>query len=179
MFYDDICFEVNENKAKKTYSDVYTIHKNYVPAHDYFLVKIKNNLPVPFEDKEKMVIKYRDGKKTSGIAAENKDGWYEAKLRNFGDYYLDIDTTAPTISSLQKTNDLSNAKTIRFSVKEETTSVKEFRATLDGQWILFEPFGNVYTYKFDKYCGKGKHQLIIKAKDENDNEAVLKYEFVR
>lgn len=179
VLYDNVCMTINRIEDKEDYSARYEILNNYIPAHDYFTIKIKADKPVPFEQRDKMAMIYTDGKKESGKAAKREDNWYGAKVRDFGTYYLKTDLTAPVVQSLQKGNDLSKAKDIRFKVKEETTSIKDFRAELDGKWILFEPFGGVYVYKFDEHCGKGKHELVIRVNDENGNERVVKYGFVR
>ena len=179
IFYDDVCFKTNRINDDKNFSDRYKVLETFIPAHQYFIIKIKPDKPISFTTRNKIVLMYDDGKKETGKAASFEDGWYKSSVRNFGTYYLKEDIIAPTIQSLQKESDLSKAKTIRFNVKEETTSVKEFRAELDGEWILFEPFGTTYVYKFDEYCSKGKHELVIKVKDENDNERVMKYSFVR
>lgn len=179
VFYDDVCFDVQKTTDAQAFSDKYEIAKSYVPAHEYFTIKIKPNKPIPFAQRNKIALMYNDGKTESGKAAIQENGWYTTKVRSFGTYYLKADVTAPAIQNLQKTNDLSKASTIRFAVKEESTSVKEFRAELDGKWMLFEPYGGVYVYKFDERCGKGKHELVVKTKDENENERVVKYEFVR
>jgi len=179
VLYDNVCAVTAKKDDMKEYSARYKILESYIPAHEYFTVKIKPNKPVPFAQRNKIALIYNDGKTESGKVATQENGWYAAKVRDFGTYYLTTDMTAPTIQNLQKTNDLTKAANIRFAVKEETTSIKEFRAELDGKWILFEPFGGVYVYKFDEYCAKGKHELVVKVKDENDNERIMNWEFVR
>lgn len=179
VFYDDVCLGVSKTADANAFSERYKMGEKYIPAHEYFTIKIKPNQPVPFAQRNKMALIYNDGKSESGKATTSENGWYIARVRNFGTYYLKADMTAPVIQNLQKTNDLSKASNIRFAVKEETTSVKDFRAELDGKWILFEPFGGVYVYKFDEYCGKGRHDLVVKVKDENDNERVERFSFTR
>lgn len=179
VFYDDVCLGSSKKTDTSAFSERYQIGETYIPAHGYFTVKIKPNKPVPFAQRNKIALIYNDGKSETGKAAISENGWYTTKVRSFGEYYLKADVTAPTIQNLQKTNNLSKASTIRFAVKEETTSVKEFRAELDGKWVLFEPFGGVYVYKFDEHCGTGKHELVVKVKDESENERVERYEFMR
>lgn len=179
VFYTDVCFETSNYFDTGCYSEKYSLAERSLPAHSYFTIRIKPNKQVPFALRNKMVVLYQDEKNTSGMAAKFEDGWYKGRVRKFGTYYLKVDTTAPIIQNLQKTNDVSKLKTLRIQVTEEMTSIKQFRATIDGKWVLFEPFGNVYVYKFDNYCGKGKHELIVKAVDENDNERTIVYSFIR
>ena len=124
---------------------------------------------------------YSDDKDEDGRAAVfSENGWYKAKVRNFGTYWLDIDTTAPVIKSLQKNGaNLSRAKQITFEVKDDATSVKSFNGYLDGKWICFEQHNNSFFYKFDEHCMRGKHKLVFKAEDENGNEAKYELNFTR
>jgi len=178
--YDNICFQYSSKPDEQSFSERYQIHYSYVPLHTYFDLSIKPNKPVPFNLRDKIVLMYRDGKSEDGKAADFFNGWYKAKVRNFGEYRLVADTIAPIISSLQKENEnLSRARQIRFSVKEAATSVKKFRAELDGKWLLFEPRGTTFFYDFDERCTKGKHRLVITAADENDNTSTFVYNFTR
>ena len=122
-----------------------------------------------------------DNKDTDGRAATQcDDGWYQAKVRNFGTYWLDIDTIAPVIKPLQKNNsNLSKAKQISFEVKDAITSVRSFSGYLDGKWICFEEHNDLFFYNFDEHCGKGKHILVFRAEDENGNVATNKLNFTR
>lgn len=178
--YDDVCFQFSADTDIKNYSDRYQLHESSIPVHTYFTLYLKPNKPVPFELRDKIVIMQSDGKDESGRAAKFGDeGWYSAKVRSFGKYWLVSDNTAPVIRSLQKSNNLSTAKSISFTAKDDITSVKEFRAELDGKWLCFEKRGSTYFYIFDEHCSKGKHTLVVTARDENDNVQTLKYSFTR
>ncbi len=59
------------------------------------------------------------------------------------------------------------------------TSVKTFSGYLDGKWICFEQHSDLFFYKFDEHCNKGKHKLVFKAEDENGNTATYQLSFVR
>jgi len=178
--YERICFQFSAKPDEKSLSDRYKIHVPYVPVHGYFDLNIKPNKPISFDLRDKVVLMYDEGKSVSGKAASFENGWYTAAVRNFGTYWLDTDTTPPVITPLQKQSaNLSAARQIRFRVKEATTSVRKFRAELDGKWICFEPAGDVFFYTFDEHCAKGKHKLTITASDENGNSATLVYNFTR
>ena len=181
QLYDDIYFVFNKISAVGIYSDRYRLHYAYVPVHHYFELQMKPNKPVPFALRSKVVIMYSDDKDEDGRVATFEDnGWYKAKVRNFGTYWLDIDTTAPVIKSMQKNGaNLSKAKQITFDVKDEVTSVRSFSGYLDGKWICFEQHGSSFFYKFDEHCPKGKHKLIFKAEDENENASTYNLNFTR
>jgi hypothetical protein len=179
--YDDICFHFTSTPDANAFSDRYLIHDAYVPAHDYFDLSIKPNTPIPFDLRNKIAMRYTDGKTESGSAAAYVDeGWYKTSVRDFGTYWLVADTVAPVIKSLQKQNsNLAKDHQITFEVKDELTSVKKFSGYLDGKWICFEQHNDLFFYKFDEHCPKGKHVLIFKATDENDNTQTFQLTFNR
>lgn len=178
--YDDICFRFNVQRDELSFSDKYQIHHPYVPVHSSFKLNLKPNKPVSFSLRDKLALVYSDGKSERAQAADFENGWYKASVRNFGTYRLVADTIAPIITSLQKQNALlGNASQLRFRVSEDRTSVKTFRAELDGKWICFEPRGDIFFYTFDEHCPKGKHRLKITVTDENGNIQTLVYNFTR
>lgn len=171
VLYDDICFQYRSTPDANAFSDRYEIHKPYVPAHEYFDLSIRPDKPIPFDLRDKVAMIYSDGKTESGSAATyTSEGWYKAPVRDFGTYWLAADTVAPVIKSLQKPgSNLAKARQITFEVKDGQTSVKKFSGHLDGKWICFEQHNDLFFYKFDEHCPKGKHKLTFEATDENDN----------
>ncbi len=181
QLYDDILFNFRSQPDSLSYSDKYSLDESYVPLHHYFDLLIKPNKSIPTLLAGKVVLMYSDNKDTDGraaVVAEN--GMYKAKVRNFGTYWLNIDTTGPAIKSFQKNGaNLSKASQILFEVKDSITSVKSFSGWLDGKWISFEQHSRKFFYNFDSHCVKGKHELVFKAADENGNESVYKLNFTR
>jgi murein DD-endopeptidase MepM/ murein hydrolase activator NlpD len=179
--YDNIALQTKTTKYADGYSDKYRVHYPYVPVHHYFDLKIKPSKEIPDALKSKLIMMYSDDKDEDGRAATQTDnGWYQAKVRNFGTYWLDIDTTPPVIKPQQKNgSNLGKAKQITFEIKDDKTSVKNFSGYLDGKWLCFEQHGDLFFYKFDNHCPKGKHSLVFKAEDENGNARTNKLAFTR
>lgn len=179
--YDDILFKYSSTPDNSLYSDKFQVHLPSVPVHHYFELNIRPNRQISSSLAGKVAMVYSDGKSEEGRAAAIADnGWYKAAVRNFGDYWLDVDTIPPVIKSLQKNgSNLSRAKQIAFEVKDDITSVKTFSGMLDGKWICFEQHENLFFYKFDEHCPRGRHTLIFKAADENGNEKSYRLSFTR
>jgi hypothetical protein len=184
--YDDICFDYKESYSAKNFSNTVQLQNNKIPLHTYTDLGIKLNKPVPFELRTKLVFVHHikaaslpGNNPQSAMAARHDKGWAWASVRTFGNYYVSIDTTAPSIKPLQKTKDFSKARVISFQVKDNLTSVKSFRAELNGKWLCFVRAGNTFTYTFDEYCPKGRHALKITAVDENDNKREYSLNFTR
>jgi hypothetical protein len=179
--YDNICFDYGDEADATAFSDRFMLHHPYVPVHDYFKLGLKANKPVPFDMRDKIAMMYNDGKSDEGSAAKLTDqGWYECNVRDLGIFWLAADTTAPDITSLQKNGaNLSKAKQITFKVRDNMTSVKSFEGKLDGEWICFEQHTDLFFYKFDEHCSKGKHKLVFTATDENGNSRSYQLNFTR
>lgn len=178
--YDDMCFTYSKTSHANGYSDIHHVHRSFVPIHMWIDLFITPDNNVPADKRNKVAMVYIDGKEETGKAATYVDGAYKAYMRNFGDYKLVVDEEAPELTPQQKEGaDLSKASRISFTAKDEVTSVKSFRAELDGEWLLFEQHGNTWFYEFDERCSKGKHTLSVTVSDENDNSRTLRHNFTR
>lgn len=178
--YDNTCFYFKQTTQERFFSDRFTVHQPYVPEQSYFSLSIKPNKAIPFAQRNKIVMRYNDGKDENGQAATFADGWYTASVRKFGDYWLVADTTAPVIISLNgKGNNFSKTTRISFTVRDDLSSVKTVRGELDGKWLIFEQHESNWFYEMDAHCSKGSHNLVITATDESGNVRKMTMKFVR
>jgi Membrane proteins related to metalloendopeptidases len=179
--YEDMCIDFSTKPATAgDLSDRMMVHHAYVPLHKYADLRIKPNVAVGFKERDKIAMMYSDGKQQSGQAAKYEStGWYLAKVRKFGEYWLVADKDAPVITAPAKGTDFSKADRITFKAKDAITSVKTFRGELDGDWICFEQSGEDFYYEFDERCKPGKHKLKIEVADENGNQETMSYSFTR
>jgi hypothetical protein len=179
--YDNICFRFSDRSDSKAYSSAYSIHESYVPVHNYFDLNIKPGKTIPFNLRDKIAMIYSDGKDENGRSATYTDkGWYQASVRNFGTYKLVADIIPPLIVPATKAGgNLSKARRVSFTIKDGITSIKNYRAEINGKWILLEQHGDSFFYEFDEHCPKGKVTMKILAADENNNTKTLLYSFLR
>lgn len=179
--YDKACIEETGAANGKAVSPVVQIGRYTVPVHHYFDLALKPDRLIPFALRSKIGMIYSGGKEENGrVATPATQGWYKAPVRALGSYMLVVDTTAPLLKPLLPIKgNMAKARSIAFRVTDNLTSVKTFRGELDGKWILFEQHGDVWTYIFDTHCPKGVHKLQVKATDENGNEALSSYTFMR
>lgn len=177
--YDDICFRFDEKRDDDAYSARYQVHDAAIPVHTYFNLYIKPDKPIPFSLRDKIAMVQYDGEEDDAKGARFSDGWYVARVRNFGEYRLVTDTQAPEIRLLQSKAALKSASRINVKVTENMTSVDRFTGTIDGKWVPFEQSGDLFFYTIDEHCGKGEHKLDITATDENGNSNSFTYTFTR
>jgi hypothetical protein len=178
--YDNICFEVNKSYDANSPSSRWKIHNATIPIHNYFQLSIKPEVVIPFALINKIALCSNNGKTSSAKMAHLSEGWYSASVRDFGEYWLAIDTIAPKIKAVQKNGSfLGNKKELSFVVEDDLTSVKQFTGTINGIWLCFEQHGNNWFYQIDEYCPKGKSKLELSAIDENGNETKMDFIFTR
>jgi hypothetical protein len=183
--YDSIHFKYGKTGGKFVgiYSDVHQVHTASVPVHSYFTMNLKAKGFVPEEAKQRMIIKrLYSGGKFDAVKATLKGEWYSANFRGFGNFVLIHDEIPPTITpvGIKEAANLSKAKGFAVVIKDENEEIKNFKATLDGQWLLFSnDKGKVFKHVFDDKTTPGPHQLKIYVEDEAGNATERTYNFTR
>ncbi len=174
--FDSLRFRYNEI-SQQNYT-IYQLHTATVPVHGYFPVKIKAGYPL----QGKMVMHRFANGKDDYAKAEFDNGWYKASFREFGNFQLMIDTLAPTITPVGFKDGMNCSKlsAIRFVILDNTEEIKNFAATLDGNWLRFSnDKGRTFIYVFDARCAPGEHELKIIAEDQVGNVNEKIYHFQR
>lgn len=119
------------------------------------------------------------------LSAQQKDGFFEARVKQTGVFTIAQDTIAPTIMPVRKYNNqwLSNYRSLRFKISDDQTGIKSYTATIDGKWALFEhePKKNEISFWFDDYflLEGTKHLLEINVIDQVGNTTKHNLTFYR
>jgi hypothetical protein len=183
--YDSLHFKYGKTGGKfiGIYSDVHQVHTASVPVHSYFTMNLKAKGVVPENAKQRMIIKrLHSGGKFDAVKATLKGEWYSADFRGFGNFVLINDAIPPTITpvGIKEGANLSKASGFSFVIKDENEETKNFKATLDGNWLLFiNDKGVTYKHKFDEQTQPGPHQLKIYVEDEAGNSTERVFNFTR
>lgn len=181
--YDSFLFQYQETVTNTGYP-IYRLHNTTVPLHVSFPLKIK--AAVPAEQKNKMVIaRTWNGKsdfvKATPVTIFGED-WYLASFRDFGNFQLQVDTLPPTIAPVgfKEGMNCSKQNRLAFVINDNSEELKNFSATLDGQWLRFSnDKGRTFVYRFDDRCPPGEHELIITVEDQVGNRTEKVYHFTR
>jgi murein DD-endopeptidase MepM/ murein hydrolase activator NlpD len=151
-----------------------------VPLADTMTVRIKPNKPV--EKKDRVLMEWRDKNDFEDKKPQWLGDWATASFRSFGTFYLVLDTVAPVIQfpGISEGANLQQSSRIQVVVSDNYKKIKNFRATLDGKWLLFShDKEKAYLYYFDDHCPAGSHELKIYAEDEAGNPASALLHFKR
>ena len=181
--YDSVQFSYSEKStdAEDVYSPIHSVLSGLVPSEDYFTVRIKPNKRVPVNLEHKMLIKQSWKGRSEVVKAIPNGIWYQAKFNNFGDFELLADDVPPLIHvDFHDGANISRYHTIVATPTDNNHEIKNFRAELDGKWLMFtNDKGRKYIYYFDEHCPRGKHELKISVEDEAGNKTVKTYHFTR
>ncbi|HVZ97926.1 MAG TPA: M23 family metallopeptidase [Chitinophagaceae bacterium] len=181
--YDSFAFKYSALRTSDplAYSDIYSLESGLVPVQDNFTVRLKADKPVPASLQDRMLIKQTWKNKHEVAKATQNGNWYTAQFRVFGDFVLLADNVPPVITcSFRDNADLSKASRIVIIPKDNNESIKNFRAQLDGRWLMFtNDKGHAFIYKFDEMCSRGRHELKVSVQDEAGNTTEKIYHFTR
>ncbi len=177
--YDSFRFIYNETVAANG-SKVYQLHNTSVPLQNYFTIKIRADYSL--SDTGKIVMKRTSGNKEDYKKAYSVNEWYQSAFREFGNFQLIVDNTAPLVIPVGFKDGMNASKLtrIKFIITDNTEEINKFTALLDGKWIRFSnDKGRSFIYEFDEHCSPGNHELQIIAEDQVGNLTEKTYQFTR
>ncbi|HRN71952.1 MAG TPA: M23 family metallopeptidase [Ginsengibacter sp.] len=179
--YDSLLFRVTERKQPEgsALSSVFTVASPLVPIQSYMTVRLKADAEVA--DDTKALIRRRWKGSTETVPAIKEGEWYTARFRTFGEFDLVEDHEPPVITGgFPNGANLAGRTSIVFTPKDNNNVIKNFRAELDGKWLMFSnDKGRNFIYRFDENCPKGKHELKIYVEDAVGNATEKVYNFTR
>ncbi len=153
-------------------SSIYQLLPEYIPVQSYFKIAIKPNKPMVLINSDRVVMKriFR-GKVEVKKALKEKD-MFSAAFRDFGNFQLLEDQAAPTISAnIPASGIVPAGRNIVVSVSDNYHVINNFKATIDGKWVMFSPAGNRFSYYPDEHFTPGEHKLEVVVYDEAGNQA--------
>lgn len=155
--------------AGNAWSAIHQIHNRYTPLHAGFDLLIKADL-LPENLRSKALIINSNGSSQGG---SYENGFIKATPRNFGSFYIAIDTVAPRIFPINITEGKSMAglSKMNFKISDNLSGIKSFNGYLDGKWILMEFDAKTATlwHSFDERTTPGKHTFELVVADMKDN----------
>ena len=107
-----------------------------------------------------------------------------ANSKSLGKFTITKDTISPTINTLGLKNEqwVTDKKYLNLRILDNSSGVKNFRATINEKWILLEPYkkNGYLRYDFnDNISKKTKNELVIEVIDNAGNFKMKKIVFYR
>lgn len=161
-FYDNFFMDF------QVHSDTVKVHDNNKAASKYFTINY-DITGYSQEDLKQLYIARLVGWNDfpSYSSTKQKDNVLYTRTNDLGTYCLARDTVAPTIESVNFTDGkwMSKYRFLKLKIEDKLTGISNYRATVNGKWILME-----YDYKTDMLVHDFKDNVV---KDTNNNLKVI------
>ena len=173
-FYSNVFLEINSK------IDTLNINTDTIPLIKFLKIKfLKTNYSNSYIGK-------LDNKlnKLSFLSSKINGDSIVAYTKSLGTYILARDTIKPTIIPLgfNKNDWISNFNYLKFQIKDKQTGIKNYRATINGKWILMEPFNKngVIRYEFsDNSINSTENKFRLEVSDNSGNTSIYETVFYR
>ena len=180
--YDSLHLDYQQTaiEVKDAVSAIHHFGNTGVPLADTMTVRIKLSKNV--NQKQRVIMEWLDGENFEVRRPEWLGDWATASFRSFGNFGLVLDTLPPVIRlpGIVENANLSRSSRIAVLVEDNYRKIKNFRATLDGNWLMFtNDKARAFIYHFDEHCKPGRHELKIYAEDEAGNASGVLLHFTR
>ncbi len=178
-FYEDVAihFEVTNDTLK--------LHKPIIP--------LKKSMNISFDisqykgtDKDKLFIGSvsRYGNKLFYTSTKKRGNTLTARTKYLGNYTLGIDDEKPEVKTINFKNGgwISNYRFLRIKISDQISGIKNYRATINDQWILMEydTKTQTLTHDFnDEIITDTKNNLKIIVTDNVGNSSTFETTFYR
>lgn len=176
-FYDDfyLDFEV-KNDTLKLHKDVVFAQKNFNITFDVSNYKSK--------DIDKLYIARLLGYNNSPsyTYTKRKGNFLTASTKTLGTYTIATDTIKPSISPINFKNGqwLSKYRYLKIKIDDDISGISNYRATVNGKWILMEYHKGILTYDFnDGIINETKNNLKVIVTDNVGNNSTFETLFYR
>lgn len=180
--FDTVYFNYSASLATESsiYSKVHQVDKPATQAFQWFTLSLKTERLSPHL-RDKAVLVYKDpegGEVSRGGKYDN--GFITGKGREFGAYYIKIDTTPPTITPLIiPTAKNPHPPKWTFKIDDNLSGIAHYDTYLDGNWVETDYDAKSYTliHTPAAHLAPGRHTFKVVVRDERDNTAAYEASF--
>lgn len=177
-FYDDIYLDLSMRDS------IVQIHNSSVPLNKNFTLTFDVSKYTEKEKQQLYIANLEYPRYPRYQFTRKKDSTFFTTSKTLGNYSLLTDKESPKINILYFKNNqwISNSKTIQVKVSDKGSGIKDWRATIDGEWVLMEynHKKRILTYNFnDKKLVGSKHIFNIVVSDNVGNTNTVSTTFFR
>lgn len=180
ILFDDLYFQYSE-QGNNAYGPFINLHKSTTPVSGYFDISLKlHNIDSSILDK--YLIAYLDyNNRKKSIGGKAREGYISGETRDFGTYFVDVDTVPPRIQALNisEGKQMTYQQSIQFRVSDNFSGITAYDAFVNGEWVVlaFDAKRNLMTYTFDENTLKGQNDFELIVSDNRGNASVESYSF--
>ena len=177
-FYEDCFIDFSMDKG------IAKIHNSTVPVDKRFTITFNTSFLNDKQKQQVYIANVNNVKYPRYTSTKKKINKVYTSTKTLGNYTLLYDSIAPTINLLNFKNKqwISKNKTLKVKIKDKGAGIKNYRATIDGNWILMEynHKKGILIYNFsDKKLVGSKHIFKLVVSDNVDNLTKIETTFFR
>lgn len=174
--YNDVEFSFSESEQlATTLSPVYSVHNPLTPLQDYVVIELTVDPEIRIPGKNLVLARLQKGRKPVYAGGQFAEGRLKALVREFGDYALMADTTAPEIksSAVNGRITVSEQSAVSFIITDNLSGIRSYNGFLNDQWIVldYDAKNNRLSYIFDHMMQEGENLLRLMVEDQCGNMA--------
>ncbi len=147
-------------------SELFTLGSPFVPLNKTIKVTIRPLKKIAWDNS--LGIYRLEGKGYTHLGGKWQNGAVHFSTREFGDFTILQDLTPPTIKPV-----IVNNYVARFTIRDELSGISNYRATLDGQWLLMHydsKTATIWSERLNKdELMKGNFELVVTDQASNRN----------
>ncbi len=186
-FYENIYFNysvANASPTSRIYSGIHQVHTDLDPCQQEFEITIHDiNVPDSLREKVLAVRENFKGNRAPLYGEWNGDESYTFRSREFGKFYISIDTTPPNINpvNIYMNKLMRTENTVRFKISDNLTGVNKINLYINGKWALceYDAKNSLVWHKFDASLEQGTHNLVFEVIDRMNNKKTFETKFRR
>ena len=177
-FYENVYLDlkVDEKIAK--------IHTPTIPLNKSFTLTFNVSEYSEIEKQSLFIANIEYPKYPRYVFTRKKDSTFFITSKTLGDYTLLSDSIKPTVKLLYFKNQqwITNSKTLKVRIADVGSGIKNYRATIDGNWVLmqYNHKKRILTYNFsDKKLVGSKHIFNLVVSDNVGNTNTVSATFFK
>lgn len=178
--YENIDFTRRKLDSQRYCSDTHIIGPDDILLHRPADVSIRLRRDEAADKSQYYLVRMK-GKRVYPVNGHYENGWYKAKIRNFGSYAVAIDSVSPSIQPITPERWGSRGK-VSLKIADAESGIRSYRGEIDGKFVLFELDGKTgrihYTLESVRVKKGGSHDLKVRVTDMCGNEQVYTGSFV-
>ena len=182
--YRNVNFFYKKSQAcNDCYSFIHTLASEEIPVHKYYKLKIKPDAQFEGDPGQLVIMSMKDGKPVDYEGGAWDGKYVVARTRQFGDFAIMADSKAPQAitGNFVDGGRVSRKSGLKIIVKDEVSGIDTYRATIDGNWHLFDFDAKNHLLFHDLEASgldNGEHVLEVVLTDKSGNESRHNYHFI-
>jgi hypothetical protein len=180
--YEECWYTDDQFRNEKALSPTFLIGDRYEALHIPIGISLKpySKVPDTLRSRALIVRAMPDGTLQPEGGIWNKE-FLTAKVREFGRYYVLLDTVAPSVTKEYYPADMNTYRggIAQWIVKDDLSGLKSWTATIDGQWVLaeYDAKSGMVTVDLAGLPLNNEHKVELTVADERGNSQIWKDSF--